>query len=98
MAVSTFNVGDLIAFEGDKPVVAGTRIGVVHILELHGEGLSPEEITHELFDVVSVGQVYGALAYYHLNQESVDAYIGRYHEEHDRLAASNPKWPAPQRP
>lgn len=94
------DIGTLIEIReralGPTAYIVGTGISVLHILALYDEGYSPEAIPEELFGDVSVGQVYAALAYYHLNREWMDDYIRREAEEHDRLAALYPRWPAAQ--
>jgi len=57
---------------GGKPVIAGTRITVKHIVELHiNGGVSVEEIMESL-PHLTPAQIYDALAYYHRHQDEID--------------------------
>ena len=56
-----------------RPVIAGTGTTVRAIAIMYKQGYSPEEITGEL--PVSLAQVYGALTYYHLHTEEIEADI-----------------------
>ena len=56
-----------------RPVLAGTGTTVRAIAVMYKQGYSPEEITGEL--PVSLAQVYGALTYYHLHTEEIEADI-----------------------
>jgi len=70
-----------------RPVIAGTGITVMTIVLAHttGDMLSPEQIAHDYR--LSLGQVYAALAYYHLHQVELDAQLQREIEETEQLAA-----------
>ena len=56
-----------------RPVLAGTGTTVRAIAIMYKQGYSPEKITGEL--PVSLAQVYGALTYYHLHTEEIEADI-----------------------
>ncbi len=56
-----------------RPVLAGTGTTVRTIAIMYKQGYSPEEITGEL--PVTLAQVYGALTYYHLHTEEIEADI-----------------------
>ena len=56
-----------------RPVLAGTGTTVRTISIMYKQGYSPEEITGEL--PVTLAQVYGALAYYHLHTAEIEADI-----------------------
>ena len=56
-----------------RPVLAGTGTTVRAIAIMYKQGYSPEEITGEL--PISLAQVYGALAYYHLHTEEIETDI-----------------------
>lgn len=49
---------------GGKPRIAGHRIAVIHVAVWHEQmGMSAEEIARDYS--LSLGEVYGALSYYH---------------------------------
>jgi len=58
---------------GGRPYVAEAGVTVRRIVTLrYGEGLTPEQITEDMPHLTLAG-VYAALAYYHSNQERLDA-------------------------
>jgi uncharacterized protein (DUF433 family) len=58
---------------------------VLRIVGWYKLGLSPEEIAEE-FGHLTLAQVHAALAYYHANQEEIDAAIADDEAEVDKLA------------
>ena len=54
--------------------VAGSRVSLDSIVYCFREGLSPESIA-ESFPVLSLEQVYGAIAFYLAHQPMVDEYL-----------------------
>lgn len=58
------------------------------------EGLSAESIQLDCFPVLTLEQVYGAIAYYLRHREEIDAYLGKADEEYElmgqRLRAEHP--------
>ncbi len=54
--------------------VAGTRISLDSIVHAFRRGESPETICQN-FELLSLEEVYGAIAYYLGNQADVDAYL-----------------------
>ena len=54
--------------------VANSRVSLDSIVYCFREGLSPEGIA-ESFPTLTLGQVYGAIAYYLANQPMVDEYL-----------------------
>jgi len=60
--------------------VAGTRISLDSIVYAFGRGESPETIRQN-FDLLSLEEVYGAIADYLANQSAVDAYMIRQGEK-----------------
>src|SRR6266566_4727080 len=54
--------------------VAGTRISLDSIVHAFRRGESPETICQN-FELLSLEQVYGAIAYYLANQAEVDSYL-----------------------
>ena len=62
--------------------VAGSRVSLDSIVYCFIEGLSPESIL-ESFPVLTLEQVFGAVAFYLANQPAVDEYL----REGEKLAA-----------
>src|SRR5258708_38069319 len=60
--------------------VAGTRISLDSIVHAFRRGESPETICQN-FELLSLEEVYGAIAYYLANQAHVDAYLARQNEK-----------------
>jgi uncharacterized protein (DUF433 family) len=54
--------------------VAGSRVSLDSIVYAYREGKSPEMII-QMFDTLTLEQVYGAIAFYLANREEIDAYI-----------------------
>lgn len=69
-------IGSLIesrpGVHGGRPCIAGTSVSVRRIAQWYNAGLVPEEIVRK-FGHISLAQIHAALAYYHVNQEAVDA-------------------------
>jgi uncharacterized protein (DUF433 family) len=86
MAATLVNIGDLIAVNSDRPMIAGTRTAVGRIATLHQQGYSVDEIVADK-DYLSLAQVYAALAYYFANQRQIDEDLAAEAAEYDRLAA-----------
>ena len=72
------DIGSLITrskeIRGGRPRIAGTGITVQRIVGWYRLGLSPEEITDRIGHL-SLAQIHAALAYYHANQQEIDADI-----------------------
>ena len=83
MAVTT-DIGTLIVrnpeIRGNRPILSGTGVSVRGIVVRYKRGLTPEEIA-DSYGHLSLAQVYAALAYYHANQEEIEADL----EAEDRL-------------
>ena len=56
--------------------LSGTRVSLDSIIQCFREGLSPEGILEE-FETLTLGQIYGAIAFYLDNQPAMDAYMVR---------------------
>jgi uncharacterized protein (DUF433 family) len=56
--------------------IAGTRVSLDSIAHCFREGLSPEAILDE-FDTLTLGQIYGAIAFYLDSQPAIDVYVMR---------------------
>ena len=87
MAV-VMDIGALIVrtpdIRGGRPRIAGTGITVRRIVGWYKLGLTPEEIADRIGHL-ALAQVHAALAYYHANQEEIEADIKVEEEEADRL-------------
>jgi uncharacterized protein (DUF433 family) len=57
-----------------RPCIAGTGVTVRRIAGWHNFGLAPEEIAAKI-EHLTLAQIHAALAYYHANQEEIDADI-----------------------
>lgn len=70
------------------PIIAGTSIRVMDIVLSHttGDQLAPAAIAHSF--KLNMGQVYAALAYYHLNQAAIDQQINDAQNESEQLIQS----------
>lgn len=64
---------------GGRPIIAGTGVTVRTVVGHYKLGLTPEEIADEMG--LGLAGIYAALAYYHLNQEEIEADIIANSEE-----------------
>ena len=71
--------------------IAGTRVSLDSIVIAFLEGLSPETIVAECFPVLTLEQVYGALAYYLAHQTEIDAYLREADAEFEALREATRK-------
>ena len=69
-----------VEYHGDVYRVAGTRVALDSIVRRFWEGDTPEAIVQS-FPVLTLEQVYGALAYYLHHQKRIDAYLKRAEAE-----------------
>ena len=88
MAANILHIDEIISdpnVRGGRPIIAGTGITVMNIVLAHttGDQLAPETIAEHYH--LSLGQVYAALAYYHLHQEELDKQLQQEMEETERL-------------
>ena len=82
-------IGHIVATPGTcggAPRISGTRIRVSQIVIMTEEGMSADEIINSL-PHLTLGQVYGALSYYHDHREVIDREIREADEEFRRLKA-----------
>jgi len=73
--------------------VAGTRVPLDSVLINFRQGASPEKIV-QAFSTLKLSQVYGAIAYYLENDETINAYLAegeRFFESAPRLSQTNPE-------
>ena len=71
---------------GGRPRISGTGVSVHRIVGWYKLGWAPEEIADRMGHI-SVAQVHAALAYYHANQQAMEAQIAADEAEADRLEA-----------
>jgi uncharacterized protein (DUF433 family) len=63
--------------------IAGTRVGLEHLMSAYLDGLTAEELAVQ-FPSVGVEQIYGVLAYYWANRMEVDSYLARWRKGCDQ--------------
>jgi uncharacterized protein (DUF433 family) len=77
--------------------VAGTRVFLEFVVSAHKRGLSAEQIA-ELYDVLTLADVYGAVGYYLRHQGEVEACLDRCEVEarevHERIEKTQPPFPS----
>ncbi len=90
------NIGSLIVtspdFRQGKPHIAGTGITVHRIATWYKQGLTPEQIADE-YEHLTLAQVYAALAYYHANQERIEAELAAEDAEIEQLEHNHYQMP-----
>lgn len=64
--------------------IAGTRISLDSVVYTFRNGLSPESIVKS-FPLLTLEQVYGAIAFYLANRDQIDAYLAVEEEEFDAM-------------
>ncbi|NEO69528.1 DUF433 domain-containing protein [Moorena sp. SIO3H5] len=64
--------------------IAGTRISLDSVVYTFRNRLSPESIVQS-FPLLSLEQVYGAIAFYLANRDDIDAYLAVEEEEFDAM-------------
>jgi uncharacterized protein (DUF433 family) len=85
---NVIDIGTLIIrtpdIRGGRPRIAGTGITVRRIVGWYKLGLSPEEVADRIGHL-TLAQVHATLAYYHVNQEEIEADIASEEDEAERL-------------
>jgi len=69
---------------GGRVRIAGTRMTVNQLVVWYKQEYTPEEISDQ-YPHLTLAQVYTALAYYHANQEEIEADLAAEKIEADRL-------------
>jgi len=64
--------------------VGASRVRLASVLHHYKQGATPEQI-RESFPSVSLGDIYGAIAYYLHHRDEVDAYLADLEKEADRI-------------
>lgn len=65
--------------------IAGTRVSLDSVTLTFLDGLSPETIVAECFPVLTLEQVYGAIAYYLSHRDEVNAHLKQAEAEFETL-------------
>jgi uncharacterized protein (DUF433 family) len=85
---TTIDIGTLITttpgLHGGCPHIIGKGITVRRIVTWYKRGLNAEEICDQI-GIVTLAEVYAALAYYHANTEAIEADLAYEKAEADRL-------------
>ena len=86
------NIGTLVTcspnIRNGRPMIAGTRTSVSRIVVLYKQGANAEEIARRMSHL-NLAQVYAALAYYHANQDEIEADLAEEDAEYWKLASLN---------
>ncbi|MBG1268344.1 DUF433 domain-containing protein [Nostoc sp. WHI] len=72
--MSVITAKSYIEYRQDAYWIAGTRISLDSIVYAFRKGLSPESIVNS-FPLLTLEQVYGAIAFYLANRADIDAYL-----------------------
>jgi uncharacterized protein (DUF433 family) len=67
-------VKSYIEYRNDAYWIEGTRVSLDSIVYAFRQGLSPESIVQS-FPLLTLEQVYGAIAFYLANRAEIDAYL-----------------------
>lgn len=70
--------------------VAGTRVSLDSIVYAFRDGASPESIRYS-FSVLTLEEVYGAIAFYLHNQKKIDKYLLEWEAKFEKEAADRRK-------
>ena len=84
MVTTTVDIGTLITrregVKGGRPIIAGTGMTVLAVVDLYQQGVSPEEILREHFPQLTMDKVFAALAYWKANEAEIDGWFRRDEE------------------
>ncbi len=87
MTVAPIQTKQYIELQNEKYTIIGTRISLDSILYGFLNGESPETIAQN-FPLLSLEQVYGAIAFYLANRELIDSYLKEDEAEFEKLQQS----------
>ena len=65
--------------------IRGTRVSLDSVVRAFLEGLAPETICVECFPTLTLGKVYGAIAYYLAHRDVINAYLQQADSQFDAL-------------
>ncbi|MGK7939733.1 MAG: DUF433 domain-containing protein [Crocosphaera sp.] len=92
MIQTLVDIGNLITsdpeIQGGRAIIRGTGTTVGRIATLYKQGYSADDIVADK-DYLTLAQVYAALAYYHANQQVIEADLAAEQAEYERLAVLN---------
>ena len=84
------NIGTLVIcspnIRNGRPTIAGTRTSVSRVVVLYKQGANAEEIARRMSHL-NLAQVYAALAYYHANQDEIEADLAEEDAKYWKLAS-----------
>jgi uncharacterized protein (DUF433 family) len=70
---------------GGKPTIAGTRIGVHHVISyLNVYGGDLERVHAEALEHLSMGELQAAVAWYHDHRDEIDGILQERAEQYER--------------
>ncbi|WP_096599401.1 DUF433 domain-containing protein [Calothrix sp. NIES-2100] len=72
--MSVVTAKSYVEYRNNAYLVAGTRISLDSIVYAFQKGLSPESIVQS-FPLLTLEQVYGAIAFYLANRAEIDTYL-----------------------
>lgn len=73
-----------VEYRNDVYLVEGTRISLDSVVYAFRRGLSPESIVQS-FPLLTLEQVYGAIAFYLANRAEIDSYLAAEEEAFDAM-------------
>jgi uncharacterized protein (DUF433 family) len=76
-----------VEYGNDAYWVEGTRISLDSIVYAFRKGLSPESVVQS-FPLLTLEQVYGAIAFYLANRTEIDAYLAAEEKAFDAMPQS----------
>ena len=76
-------IDDYVEEYSDWYRIRGTGVCLDSLVYRFLEGLSPESIQADCFPVLTLEQVYGAIAYYLHNRTDIDAYLKKADQEYE---------------
>ena len=74
--------------------LAGSRIGLEHLVEFYNQGYSPEMLLAQ-FPTLSLAQIHKTIAYYLDHAAEVDAYVANCSQAVARQRTASPSPPSP---
>jgi uncharacterized protein (DUF433 family) len=78
------SVKSYVEYRNNAYWIEGTRISLDSIVYAFRNGLSPESIVQS-FPLVTLKQVYGAIAFYLANRSEIDAYLAEEEKAFDAM-------------
>jgi len=74
-----------VEFKKECYRIKGTRVALDSVVYAFQQGLSPETISIECFPILTLEQVYGAIAFYLANRSKIDAYLKEGEAKYEEL-------------